>query len=50
MQRELDEWLRELIMQAEVNKQPSWHLRRAKAGMHNKQLKLTGDLPSAKND
>ena len=37
---ELDEWLRELIMQAEVNRQPSWHLRAAKAGMRKRQPRL----------
>jgi len=37
---ELDVWLDELILQAQVNRQPSWHLRAAKAGMRKKQERL----------
>jgi len=38
--QELTNWLEGLIVQAQVNRQPWWHLRAAKAGLRGKQPRL----------
>lgn len=44
---EINHWLDELILQAQVNRQSDWHLRAAKRGMRKHQPQLIADWEGA---